>query len=102
METSAAQAPATEAMIDKLKQLVITVAKLKVTQDEISDNANLFDDCGIDSTSLIELVLSIEETCGVTMTEDELEMEVFQNLSRLAHFINSKIALQAGIHDAAK
>jgi acyl carrier protein len=87
--------PVTEGVtLKKIKELVIAVAKLKLTPEEISDHASLFDDCGIDSTSLIELVLGLEEKCGVTITEDELEMEMFQNLSRLAQFIDAKLASQ--------
>jgi acyl carrier protein len=95
METSAAQTVTHSTTTDNLKRLVISVAKLKLSPEEISDHASLFEDCGIDSTSLIELVLSIEEKCGVTISEDELDMEVFQDLSRLANFIDSRLAAQA-------
>jgi acyl carrier protein len=68
------------------------VAKLKTAPEEIGDHANLFDDCGIDSTSLIELVLSLEDQFGVKIVEDELDIEMFQDLTRLAEFIDSKAA----------
>ncbi|HET9790242.1 MAG TPA: acyl carrier protein [Candidatus Angelobacter sp.] len=93
MEAGAVQT--TQMATENLKRLVISVAKLKLSPEEISDHASLFEDCGIDSTSLIELVLSIEEKYGVAFTEDELEIEMFQDLSKLAGFIDSKRASQA-------
>lgn len=90
MEASSAQAPASDVTLSQLKELVIHIAKLKLKPEEISDHANLFDDCGIDSTSLVELVLSMEETYGISIPEEELEVTIFQDLCRLAQFIESR------------
>ena len=73
METGAAQTAINSTTAENLKQLVISVAKLKLSPGEISDHASLFEDCGIDSTSVIELVLSIEEKYGIViLCEEEL------------------------------
>ena len=94
METGTAQSITTDTTLSKLKRLVITVAQLKMNPEEISDTANLFDDCGIDSTSLVDLVLKMEREYGIQISEDELETEMFEDISRLAHFIGSKLVGQ--------
>jgi acyl carrier protein len=77
--------------LQKLKELVIEVAQLKIAPEEISDTANLFNDCGMDSVSVINLVLSLEEHFDITIDESELDARVFQDFSRLGAFVDSKL-----------
>lgn len=95
MEPNTVEAALIDTTLNSLKRLVISVAELNLDPDKIGDHASIFDDCGIDSTSLVALVLSIEEKYGIRVTEDELEIEMFQDLSRLAQFIDAKLASPA-------
>jgi acyl carrier protein len=76
--------------IEALKQLVVEVTQVTIDPHSISDSANLFNDCGLDSTSVIDLVLSIEEKFGVSLDEDELVVTLFQDLSKLCSLIEAK------------
>ena len=76
--------------IEALKKLVVEVTQIKIDPAHIPDTANLFNDCGLDSTSVLDLVLSIEEKLGVSIEEDELYVEVFRDLSKLSALIESK------------
>jgi acyl carrier protein len=76
--------------IEALKQLVVEVTQVTIDPHSIRDSANLFNDCGLDSTSVIDLVLSIEEKFGVSLDEDELVVTLFQDLSKLCSLIEAK------------
>lgn len=69
-----------------LKQIVARITKIA----EVRDDANLFEDCGLDSMSVLDLVLAIEEKFNITILADELQTELFQNISNLAQFVDSK------------
>ena len=77
-------------MMETLKQLVVEVTQANINPSSIRDSANLFNDCGLDSTSVIDLVLSIEERFGVSIDEDELVVTIFQDLSKLCSLIKAK------------
>ena len=76
--------------IEALKQLVVEVTQVTIDPYSIHDSANLFNDCGLDSTSVIDLVISIEEKFGVSLDEDELVVTLFQDLSKLCSLIEAK------------
>jgi acyl carrier protein len=76
-----------------LKAIVIDVTKMKIAPADIREDANLFDDCGLDSTSVVDLVLAIEEKFGITIQEEDLEAELFQNISNLACFVNAQLVV---------
>jgi len=92
------QMPMTETSVSfdtlrTLKEMVIEVAQLRIPAEEIRNTANLFNDCGVDSASVVDLVLALEEKFGITIDEDELDVNLFQDLSQLGAFIESKLAL---------
>lgn len=76
--------------VEALKQLVVEATQVNIDPSSISDSANLFNDCGLDSTSVIDLVLSIEDRFGISIDEDELVVTLFQNLSELCSLIDAK------------
>lgn len=76
--------------LNRLKQMVLDITQSKITPAQISDTADLFNDCGLDSTSVLELVISIEDNFNIGVQEDELDVALFQNLSNLAAFIEAK------------
>jgi len=72
-----------------LKQIITNITKVA----EVRDDANLFDDCGLDSMSVLDLVLAIEERFGIAISADELQSELFQRVTNLAQFVESKLAV---------
>jgi acyl carrier protein len=71
-----------------LKQMVSDITKVA----EVRDDGNLFEDCGLDSMSVLDLVLAIEEKFGISISADELQTELFQRVSNLAEFVDSKLS----------
>ena len=74
----------------QLKEIIIAVTQAKITPAEISDHAHLFDDCGLDSTSVVDLVLALEEKFDIAIAEDELESGLLEDLSNLARLVDTK------------
>ena len=55
---------------EKLKELI--VEELGVEEDEVTKEASFSDDLGADSLDLFELVMSIEDTFGVKIPNEDL------------------------------
>lgn len=92
MEGVAISAAVSRETLTALKQLVLNITQLKLSPEQVSDNANLFNDCGLDSTSVVDLVVRLEEEFGISIDEDELDVRLFQDLSNLASLVERKQA----------
>ena len=79
-------------LIDKIKSMIVNISRIGLTPKEISNHANLFDDLGIDSNSVVELVLALEAEFGVSINEEDLEAELFQDVSKWSDLVRSKQA----------
>jgi acyl carrier protein len=73
-----------------LKDVLAEVAPVLVTPAELRDDANLYQECGIDSIASVELFLAIEERFNISFNEAELNTSLFHNLTDLARFVDSK------------
>jgi len=76
--------------LDALKVLVIKMTHLNIAPAEIGDHANLFDDCGLDSTSVVSFVFEIQDAFGIEVAEEEMDAELFQDISQLSQFVDMK------------
>ena len=56
---------------EKLKKIIADV--LNLDENEISMDSTFIDDLGADSLELLELVMAMEEECGVEIPSEELE-----------------------------
>jgi acyl carrier protein len=71
-----------------LKGILISVSGAKLTVEEISDTANPYYDGGLDSVSVLDFILAIEERFGITLVDDRLDSAFLKDLSLLASFID--------------
>jgi len=55
----------------------------------LGPEVSLFDDLGLDSTSIIELLMSLEDTTSLEIDPDELLPEVFQTVGSLSDYIEA-------------
>ena len=95
MEAKLSETANRSEILAKLKELVIEVTQLKIAPEAISDTANLFNDCGLDSTSVVDLVVGLEQNFDISVDDDELDVKLFQDLSKLAEFVEAKQELVA-------
>lgn len=53
----------------------------------LSDEQRLFDDLGLDSTSVIDLVMQLEDTAEIEIDPADLTGEIFNNVGTLRAYI---------------
>lgn len=56
---------------DALKEVL--VSRLRVEEDQIKPDADLFEDLGLDSIDMMTAVMAIEEQFGIEVSDDEVE-----------------------------
>lgn len=74
----------------RLKQMIVERLFLKVAPQDIQDDKSLIDAYGVDSVSLLELVVGLEETFGIRVEDDDFSVEHFQSVAALAAFVRAK------------
>lgn len=83
----------------KLKAMIVERLYLKVKPDEIPTDASLTDTYGIDSVSLLELVVGLEETFGIRIEEGDFNLRDFSTVAALRDFVRAR--LDSGADNAA-
>jgi acyl carrier protein len=64
---------------------------------ELPEDARLFDDLGLDSTSVIELLMALEDTIDLEVDPDELEPEIFQTVGSFTDYVEAGFASAAAV-----
>jgi len=59
--------------------------------EDIGLETMLFDELGLDSTGVLDLMLRLEELLGVELDTDELEMGHFATVGNLAGFLEAAL-----------
>jgi acyl carrier protein len=70
------------------KVIAIIVEQLDVTKEECLPEASFIDDLGADSLDLVELIMEMEETFGLTIADSELEK--IRTIKDVLDFLKSK------------
>ena len=81
---------ASDATKAEIKDLLVERLFLRVKPEEIPDTAPLLESLGIDSVSLFELVVGLEDVYGITFEEDEFRLSLFQDVESIATFVEAK------------
>ncbi len=74
----------------RLKAMIVDRLFLKVDPDEIDASASLIDVYGVDSVSLLELVVGLEEEFGIELDDDDFNVAHFETVAALETFITSR------------
>ncbi|MFO7870580.1 MAG: acyl carrier protein [Kiritimatiellia bacterium] len=75
---------------DRLKKMLVERLFLKVSPEDIEEDKSLTETYGVDSVSLLEMVVGLEEEFGVAVDDEEFEVTNFQTIKALAEFVRSK------------
>jgi|TARA_B110001454_G_C12593952_1_gene381453 acyl carrier protein len=51
----------------------IIAKQLKIEVEEVQPKHHIFDDLGADSLDLVEIVLAVEESCDITIADEDAE-----------------------------
>ena len=73
-------------MFERLKSLL--VEELRVSPDDVTLEAELANDLGINSLELADLILLCEEKFGITIDDDDLH--TFVTVNDVVNYLNEK------------
>jgi acyl carrier protein len=75
----------------KLKEMIVERLFLKVDPSEIETDASLVDDYGVDSVSLLELVVGLEEQFQIAVEDADFNVENFISVAALRDFVKARL-----------
>ena len=74
----------------EIKQAIIRSLRLPITADDISDDIPLFGEgLGLDSIDVLELVLELERSFGVSITDEATGARVLKTVNTIAEFVEA-------------
>ena len=76
----------------RIKEMIVERLFLDVSPDEIADEANLSEEFGVDSVNLFEIVVGLEEVFGISLADEELSVEAFSTVAKIAAVVERKLA----------
>ena len=77
----------------EIKQALVRSLRLPMTPEEIGDSIPLFGEgLGLDSIDVLELVLELERTFGVSILDEETGKRALRSVDTIAEFIVSERA----------
>ncbi|REF00411.1 acyl carrier protein [Thermomonospora umbrina] len=79
-------------IIRELTRILVSELNVEVPAEGMTSNDSLQDAYGLDSLGFAELVVECEDTFGITLAEDDLNVADFATLGSLAAFIEKKTA----------
>ena len=72
-----------------INEIIEMIAKqLKVDVSEITPDTDILDDLGADSLDVVEILMSIEDTYGITIPDDEVQN--LRTINLLSNYIEAK------------
>ena len=74
---------------EALKEILIE--KIEITPDEFKPEAKLADDFGVDSTELVEIILSLEKALGIKIPEGIIKKNF--SIKKMVEITKERVAL---------
>jgi acyl carrier protein len=79
-----------DALRSEIKQAIVRSLRLPMKPEEIGDTTPLFGEgLGLDSIDVLELVLEIERTFGVSITDEQTGTQVLRSVETIAAHIET-------------
>jgi acyl carrier protein len=74
----------------EIKQAIVRSLRLPIQADEIADDIPLFGEgLGLDSIDVLELVLELERSFGVSITDEATGARVLRTVTTIAEFVEA-------------
>jgi len=75
---------------EEIKRAIVRSLRLPMAPESIADDVSLFGEgLGLDSIDVLELVLEIERTFGVAITDEETGKKVLRSVDSIADYITA-------------
>jgi acyl carrier protein len=82
-----------ESIMHQLKEIIAYKLDVNLGIEEIDENVSLYEDgLGLDSMAIVDLIVAIEKEFSLEIDDEELNAELFNNLSNLARFLQPKLS----------
>lgn len=79
-------------IVEDVKAVVVSTLRIEDRADSLDASTPLFGHLPeLDSMSVLELVVVLEERFGIRIDDDEIAGEVFETLGSLAAFVDGKL-----------
>ncbi|MFO7938093.1 MAG: acyl carrier protein [Kiritimatiellia bacterium] len=75
----------------KLKEMIVERLFLNITPEEMGVDASLIEEYGVDSVSLLELVVGLEEAFGIMIEDSDFDVRNFSSVANLRDFVQARI-----------
>ena len=75
----------------RLKQMIVERLFLKVKPAEIPTTTSLTEAYGIDSVSLLELVVGLEDVFGIQVEDGDFNLKNFSSVAALRDFVKARL-----------
>ena len=86
-----AHMPNPQHLKEDIKQAIVRSLRLPIRPEEIGDDTPLFGEgLGLDSIDVLELVLELERTFGVSITDEATGARVLRSVDSIAEFITTQ------------
>jgi acyl carrier protein len=69
---------------------------LKSDLPALTEQTRLFEDLHLDSTTILELLMALEDRVGMEVDPESLNMDVFASVSTLTDYVGEQLALMTG------
>jgi len=74
----------------QIKEIIVERLFLKIQPEDIKDDDALMEKLGVDSVSVFEIVVGLEEVFGISFEDDEFQIEKFQDVASIAANVREK------------
>jgi len=75
----------------QIKEIIVERLFLKITPEEIDDDALLMETLGVDSVSVFEIVVGLEDVFGINFDDDEFRIEAFRTVRSTAATVRRRM-----------
>ena len=75
-----------------LRTMIVERLFLQAAPDALDEDAPLMETYGVDSVSLLELVVGLEESFGITLDDGDFSIKNFTTLSAIREFVQQRLA----------
>ncbi len=76
---------------DRLKRMIVQRLFMRIPPEQIANDRSLIHVYGVDSVSLLELVVGLEEEFGIRVADSDFRVAHFETVSALAEFVRRRM-----------
>jgi len=77
----------------KLKEMIVERLFLNVSPEQMESDASLIETYGVDSVSLLELVVGLEEAFGIVIEDSDFDVRNFSSVANLRDFVQARMVV---------